>query len=121
MAPVEPMFNPLGKPVAPQVYEPEPPVAEKETPEGYTSPTAPVGGLDGDVTTNGGLTVSEYVWLAVPPPASVTVSVTLLKVPLAVGVPEMTPALLMPIPPGNPLPVQVLLPEPPLAVAVKAV
>jgi hypothetical protein len=64
------------------------------------------------------LIVIEYVELAVLEFVSVAVMV-MLDVPAAVGVPEMTPALLSDSPAGIvPVDVQVYVPDPPVAAMV---
>jgi hypothetical protein len=60
------------------------------------------------------LIVREIVEVAVAPAASVTVK-TKLKVPVTVGVPESTPAVLKLIPVGTPVAAQVFGLVPPVA------
>src|SRR5438270_9548503 len=66
--------------------------------------------------------VSEYTFVAVDGPASVTLTVTVNGLPLAVvGVPEMMPVVgAMLKPAGNPVADQVYAPMPPVAVMVVA-
>jgi hypothetical protein len=67
-----------------------------------------------------GSILSEIVLLAVAPAASVTVK-TKLKVPVTVGVPESTPAVLKLIPVGTPVADQVRGEVPPVAAIVTLV
>ena len=115
IAPVEAlMLSPAGSPAADQVNGPLPPDTVMVCDAGV--PTVPVR-LPGLVTVGLAVTDQENDEVAVRPPASFAVTVTLV-VPAADGVPETTPLLETVKPVGSPVAVQVYGVVPPVADSV---
>jgi hypothetical protein len=85
------MFMPVGKPVAAQVYGPVPP--DTETACEYGEFSVPPGRAEGSIADKAAFTTKLLVWLTFTGvlSLSVTLTVMLLNVPVAVGVPLITP------------------------------
>ena len=97
------MVRPSGRPVAAQVYGALPPVAVTVSVAGLPTLACCAPGL---LAVNGRETAHVNVAVPVRAVASLAVIVTD-ELPTAVGVPEMTPPLLIVSPAGRPLAVQV--------------
>ena len=81
-----------------QLYGVVPPVAARVVE--YAVPTVPPGSVVVEMASGAGFTVIANDWVAVPAAASVTLT-SKFEVPAVVGVPEMTPALLIASPAGR--------------------
>ena len=107
--------SPEGRPVAENVDEPTPPLAEIVAV--YGAPTVAFGSEAGAMVRAAAAIVTVNVWLAVWPFESVTVAVTV-EVPGVVGVPDRLPDELPVRPPGKPENANVYPAVPPVAVSV---
>src|SRR5262245_34717143 len=102
------MVTPVGNPATVHVYGPEPPLAVSATDTELltASPRSAIGAVTLTYEVFGTATLKMNVFIALAPRVSVTVTTVTNRVP-AVGVPLITPAVVIDTPGGSPVAVHV--------------